>query len=227
MKGGQVLGITLGLDDDKPVYTLDMLQGEKVTKTRIDAVGGKVLKSEEMKLDKEEADELAESTAALGTVKIPFARALELATKEVKDGKVLKAELEMEKGGVTYEVVLLQGDKVKKATLDVVSGKVLKVEEQRGKHEQKEEENESDEREEHEEHAAKAAPQRESAEGGVFRQEFKIDKANWVDHGTNPYFILEPGYRLALQARRGCPDNHRARRDEARGRRDDAHRRGA
>jgi uncharacterized membrane protein YkoI len=77
-----VLGIALGLDDGKPVYTLEVLQGEKVTKTRIDAVGGKVLKSEEMKLDKEESDELAESTAALGTVKIPFARALELATKQ-------------------------------------------------------------------------------------------------------------------------------------------------
>jgi uncharacterized membrane protein YkoI len=193
VKGGQVLGIALGLDDGKPVYTLEVLQGEKVTKTRVDAVDGKVLKSVEMKLDKEEADELAESKAALGTVKVPFAQALELAAKEVKDGKVLKAELEMEKGGVMYEVVLLQGDKLRKATLDVASGKVLKVEEQRGKHEQKAEEN--DEEEDHEEHGAKVAPQTESAEGGTFRQEFKVDKANWVDHGPNPYFILEPGHR--------------------------------
>jgi hypothetical protein len=33
------------------------------------------------------------------------------------------------------------------------------------------------------------------AAGAAWREEFKVDKANWVDHGTNPYFILEPGYR--------------------------------
>lgn len=131
--GAQVLEITLGGTAEKPVYDVELLKDGQVLKATIDAVGGKLLKQEKVTLDKEEADELAESKAALGTIKIPFAQALERAAKEVKGGKVLKAELEMEKGGVTYEVVLLQGDSVKKVTLDVVSGKVLKVEEQQRK----------------------------------------------------------------------------------------------
>ncbi len=28
-----------------------------------------------------------------------------------------------------------------------------------------------------------------------WRMDFRVDQADWVDHGTNPYFILEPGYR--------------------------------
>jgi hypothetical protein len=39
---------------------------------------------------------------------------------------------------------------------------------------------------------------RESADG-EWRKEFKVEKGNWVDHGTNPYFILEPGYRWHYQ----------------------------
>ena len=136
--GAQVLEITLGGTAEKPVYDVELLKDGQELKAAIDAVGGKLLKQEKVALDKEEADELAESKVALGTVKISFPQALEFAAKEVKDGQVLKAELEMEKGGVTYEVVLLQSEKVKKVTLDVVTGKVLKVEEQSGKHEKKE-----------------------------------------------------------------------------------------
>ena len=136
--GAQVLEITLGGTAEKPVYDVELLKDDQELKVTIDAVGGKLLKQDKATLDKEEADELAESKAALGTVKISFAQALEFAAKEVKDGQVLKAELELEKGGVTYEVVLLQSEKAKKVTLDVVTGKVLKVEEQQGKHQKKE-----------------------------------------------------------------------------------------
>jgi hypothetical protein len=34
-----------------------------------------------------------------------------------------------------------------------------------------------------------------AAAADEWRRDFKVDSANWVDHGTNPYFILEPGYR--------------------------------
>jgi hypothetical protein len=32
-----------------------------------------------------------------------------------------------------------------------------------------------------------------------WRASFPVDKADLVDHGRNPYFVLEPGYRLDLQ----------------------------
>jgi hypothetical protein len=48
---------------------------------------------------------------------------------------------------------------------------------------------------------AAAAPAAEK--GGVaqpsWRTAFPVDKADLVDHGRNPYFILEPGYRLTLE----------------------------
>lgn len=193
--GGKVIEAGLEAEKDATFYEVAVLSGDAVKEAKIDAASGKVLGVKEEKPEKDEEKELADAKQALVAAKLTFAQALETAGKEVKDGKAFKIELEMRAGQPTYEVVLLQGDKLMKTALDAASGKVLKVEEQRGKHEQNEEENENDDEEEHEEHAAKAAPQKESAEGGAFRQEFKVDKANWVDHGTNPYFILEPGYR--------------------------------
>ena len=170
VKDAQVLDLELEMENDTPTYSVALLQGDKVMEVKIDAVSGKAIKVEEEEQDKEEADELAESKAALATIKVPFAQALELAVEEVKDGKVLKAELEMEEGKVSYEVVLLQGEATWQVTLDVVSGKVLSSRKMERGH-------------------------KESVEGGEWRQDFKVDKANWADHGTNPYFILEPGYR--------------------------------
>src|SRR5437870_6464641 len=33
----------------------------------------------------------------------------------------------------------------------------------------------------------------------AWRDSFPVDKADLADHGRNPYFILEPGYRLYLE----------------------------
>jgi len=93
VKDAQVLDLELEMENDTPTYSVALLQGDKVMEVKIDAVSGKAIKVEEEEQDKEEADELAESKAALATIKVPFAQALELAVEEVKDGKVLKAEL--------------------------------------------------------------------------------------------------------------------------------------
>ena len=39
---------------------------------------------------------------------------------------------------------------------------------------------------------------RQKAGAQVWRNSFPVDKANLSDTGRNPYFILEPGYRLTL-----------------------------
>ena len=35
-----------------------------------------------------------------------------------------------------------------------------------------------------------------AAPTGEWRESFHVDKANWASTGRNPYFVLEPGYRL-------------------------------
>jgi hypothetical protein len=51
--------------------------------------------------------------------------------------------------------------------------------------------------------AAAVAPAAGKAEARAaqpsWRTSFSVDKADLVDHGRNPYFILEPGYRLTLE----------------------------
>jgi hypothetical protein len=68
--------------------------------------------------------------------------------------------------------------------MEVAGEKAIEVAQEK---EREQEQGEKKEEKEHEGHEGKA--------GTAWRQEFKVDKANWIDHGTNPYFILEPGYR--------------------------------
>lgn len=75
--------------------------------------------------------EIAEAKAALAAAKVSLTQALETAGKEVKDGKAVGVELEMEDGKPTCSVMLLQGDKVMEVKIDAVSGKMGKVEEEK------------------------------------------------------------------------------------------------
>jgi hypothetical protein len=44
-----------------------------------------------------------------------------------------------------------------------------------------------------------AAVMAEEPKSSEFTSTFKVDKANLANVGVNPYFILEPGYRLHLK----------------------------
>src|SRR5262245_37603095 len=43
------------------------------------------------------------------------------------------------------------------------------------------------------------APAARSGEEKPFTDVFRVDRADWADHGINPWFILEPGYVLVLE----------------------------
>ncbi len=59
--------------------------------------------------------------------RISLSQAIEAASKEVAGGQVVEAELEDEHGSIYYEVSLLVGGKLKEASIDSASGKVLGV----------------------------------------------------------------------------------------------------
>ncbi len=161
IKDGKPFKIELEMKDGKPVYDVVLLQGEKAMKVVLDAVSGKTLKSEEKKFGEHKEGEhkegehkdgehkhgehkdgehkeaahkgskVAEAKEALTAAKVSVAQALDAAGKEVKDGKPVGVELEMEDGKPTYSVMLLQGDKLMEADIDAVSGKAVKVAEEK------------------------------------------------------------------------------------------------
>lgn len=63
----------------------------------------------------------------VGSTKISLIQAIETAGKEVAGGQVVEAELEDEHGSIYYEVSLLVGGKLKEASIDSASGKVIGV----------------------------------------------------------------------------------------------------
>lgn len=189
--GGKAIEVDLEVEKDSAFYEVVVLSGDAVKEVKVDTVSGKVLGVKDEKPEADEADELAAAKKALAAAKLTFAQALENAAKEVKDGKAFKAELGMKADQAVYQVVLLQGDKLMQATVDAAGGKVLNIAERRPKAERKEkEEEEENEDEEHEGHEG-----HEAAGGAAWREEFKVEKANWADRADNPYFPLQPGYR--------------------------------
>ncbi len=127
---GKIIEIEFEWDRTPAYFEAKVLVGEKVKEVKIDAASGKVLGTADAKLGEDDEKELGEAKEALGGAKTTLAAAIEAATKEVKDGKPLEAELEVEDGKPSYTVKLLQGDKVMEAEVDAASGKVTKTEEE-------------------------------------------------------------------------------------------------
>jgi len=189
--GGKAIEVDLEVEKDSAFYEIVVLSGDAVREVKVDAVSGKILGVKDEKPAADEAEELAAAKKALAAAKLTFAQALENAGKEVKGGQAFKAELGMKGDQPVYQVVLLQGDKVMQASVDAVGGKLLEIAERRPRAEQKEkEEEEENEDEDHEGHEGK-----EAAAGAAWREEFKVEKANWADRGDNAYFPLQPGCR--------------------------------
>jgi uncharacterized membrane protein YkoI len=127
---GKVIGIEFEWDKAPAYFEATVLVGDKVKEVKIDAASGKVLGTADAKLDEDDEKEVGEAKQALGGAKTTLLAAIEAATKEIKDGKPLEAELEMEDGKPSYSVTLLQGDKVMEAEVDAATGKVTKTEEE-------------------------------------------------------------------------------------------------
>jgi uncharacterized membrane protein YkoI len=76
----------------------------------------------------DEEKEHGGAKAAIAKAKVPMMQAIETATKEVKNGKPYKAELEIERGQVMYGIDMVADGKAMEAEIDAVEGKVIKVE---------------------------------------------------------------------------------------------------
>ena len=139
---GKVIEAGLETEDGATFFEVDVLSGDAVKEVKVDAVTRKVLSVKDEKPEAGEAEELAGAKKALDAAKLTFPQAVQAAIKAVKDGKAFKIELEMKDGKPVFEVVLLQGDKAVKATLDAVTGTVTGTADWQPKTGEKDEEHE-------------------------------------------------------------------------------------
>jgi len=75
-----------------------------------------------------QAKEQAEVSSAVEQAKIVLTKAIEITLQEFPDGKLLEAELEMEKGKPIYEIELLIGNKVMEVEVCAISGEIVETE---------------------------------------------------------------------------------------------------
>jgi Peptidase propeptide and YPEB domain/3-keto-disaccharide hydrolase len=75
----------------------------------------------------EEGSELARVQTLVTKAKITMTQAVEIAVKEVKDGKPFRADLQMEDDHPQYEVTMIAGEQCVEVEIDAVSGKVLGI----------------------------------------------------------------------------------------------------
>ncbi len=72
-------------------------------------------------------DDVREMQRATTAAKVSLVQAIEIAEREVTGGKAVEVELDWKRGGPRIEVELVVGDNWKEVAIDAVSGRVLKV----------------------------------------------------------------------------------------------------
>ncbi|WP_350656338.1 PepSY domain-containing protein [Psychrobacter sp. S1-30-MNA-CIBAN-0213] len=101
-------------------YEVEFVSNGTAYEVKIDANTGKVLKTEQEKLDKEDMAEYS----AMKQAKVTLTSAMQKAAQSV-NGKVISAEFELEKGQSVYDVEVVKGNQIYDVSIDANTGKVL------------------------------------------------------------------------------------------------------
>ncbi|AMN67482.1 PepSY domain-containing protein [Psychrobacter sp. P11G5] len=101
-------------------YEVEFVSNGTAYEVKIDANTGKVLKTEQEKLDKEDMAEYS----AMKQAKVTLTRAMQKAAQSV-NGKVISAEFELEKGQSVYDIEVVKGNQIYDVSIDANTGKVL------------------------------------------------------------------------------------------------------
>ncbi len=76
---------------------------------------------------REQVSELARLQDLVGKARITMSQAIEIAAREVKDGKPFRAELQIEDSQAQYEITMIAGEQRFEVEIDALDGKVLNV----------------------------------------------------------------------------------------------------
>ncbi len=124
---GDLLSAEFDYDDDGKnkgtgtgKYEVEFVSNGTSYEVKIDANTGKVLKTKQEKLDKEELAEYS----AMKQSKVSLTSAMQKAAQSV-NGKVIAAEFELEKGQSVYDIEVVKGNQIYDVSIDANTGKVL------------------------------------------------------------------------------------------------------
>jgi uncharacterized membrane protein YkoI len=118
------------------LYEVTTIAGEKIVEFQIDPQTGNVVKTEDERVQGDDADEYAGAAQLTTTLAAAIASA-----EQATGGKAIEAGLDDEDGKALYEVELAAADgMIRKAYVDTASGKVVKTGagegEEHGEHEE-------------------------------------------------------------------------------------------
>ncbi|GMU24957.1 MAG: hypothetical protein AMXMBFR13_50280 [Phycisphaerae bacterium] len=128
---GVVVEAELGLDGELPIFDVEFLAGPTRTEVRIEAISGKVLKIDtDTEDDADDIRERERTARLVSSGKLSLPEAIAAALREVPEGLIHEAELEIDDGQGIYEIELMKGDRFFEVELDLATGKVLQVEDE-------------------------------------------------------------------------------------------------
>ena len=119
---GDLVSAEFDYDDDDATskYEVEFVGNGTSYEVKIDANTGKVLKTEQEKLDKKDMAEYS----AMKQAKVTLTSAMQTAAQSV-NGKVISAEFELEKGQSVYDIEVVKGNQIYEVSIDANTGKVL------------------------------------------------------------------------------------------------------
>ena len=119
---GDLVSAEFDYDDDDATskYEVEFVGNGTSYEVKIDANTGKVLKTEQEKLDKKDMAEYS----AMKQAKVTLTSAMQTAAQSV-NGKVISAEFELEKGQSVYDIEVVKGNQIHEVSIDANTGKVL------------------------------------------------------------------------------------------------------
>ena len=124
---GELVSAAFDYDDDNKgngaatsEYEVEFISNGTAYEVKVDANTGKVLKTKQEKLDKEDMAEYS----AMKQAKVSMNSAMQKATQHV-NGKVIGAGFELEKGQATYDIEVVKNNQIYDVSIDANTGKVL------------------------------------------------------------------------------------------------------
>lgn len=101
-------------------YEINIVANNIEYEVKVDANSGKVLSSKQDRLDKEDRAEYR----AMKQAKVSLNQAMQKATQNV-NGKVIKAEFDIDNGKSVYEIKVAKGNEIHKIVVDSMTGKTI------------------------------------------------------------------------------------------------------
>ena len=119
---GDLVSAEFDYDDDDATskYEVEFVGNGTSYEVKVDANTGKVLKTEQEKLDRKDMAEYS----AMKQAKVTLTSAMQTAAQSV-NGKVISAKFELEKGQSVYDIEVAKGNQIHDVSIDANTGKVL------------------------------------------------------------------------------------------------------